>query len=66
MGRQPDWEVFQVREIKTTEDKQPKKIWTKLGVLFVHERGESMTLYLDALPFERELVLLRPKEKEVK
>ena len=55
-----NFELFTVREIEGSE----KKIWTKIGVLFVHESGESAKILLDALPLDREIVCLKPKVKE--
>jgi hypothetical protein len=35
-------------------------VWTKIGVAFPHERGNGLTVTLDAAPFDGRIVLLEP------
>ncbi len=35
-----------------------KSAWTKIGAAFPHERGNGLTVCLDAVPFDGRVVLL--------
>ena len=34
--------------------------WTRIGAAFPHESGAGLTVVLDAVPFDRRIVLLEP------
>lgn len=54
-----DYVVYAVREREGN-----KNIWTRIGAAFKHDKAEGLTIYLDALPVGRKIVLMPPKEAE--
>ena len=51
-GKRPDW------VLKLVKDER----WTDLGVAFVNEKSDSISILSDALP--QKLVLMRPRERD--
>lgn len=40
-----------------------KSVWTRIGVAFPHERGNGLTVTLDAASFDGRIVLLEPGQE---
>ena len=58
MGSRPDYNAFVV-EKRGKDDSQ----WTKIGAAWPHGDGNGMTIYLQALPVNGEVVLRIPKNE---
>ena len=61
-SNKPAYIVFSVQE----RDRGQKAIWTRLGVVFKHQKGEGLNLALQAIPlnFDGRLVLMPPKDND--
>jgi hypothetical protein len=56
-GRRPDYSV------STVSPSENGDRWREIGVAFASERGETITILLDALPVSGKLVLTPPRER---
>ena len=54
--------AYTVKEIGSGDAK--RSIFTRVGAAFPHKDGLGFNLELDAIPFERKLVVLPPRDKE--
>ncbi len=63
MSNQPKYHAFTVRE----RGNGRKAIWTRIGVVWAHEKSAGLNLELEALPvtFDGRIVLLPPKGRDV-
>ena len=61
MSNSPKYHAFTVRD----RGNGRKAIWTRVGVVWAHDKGAGLNLELEALPFnfDGRLVLLPPKDK---
>jgi hypothetical protein len=58
MSNQPTLIAYTVKE--HGDGKKP--IWTRIAAAFPYERGNGLTIQLDALPLGDRIVLTEPKE----
>ena len=59
-GKRPDYVVNSVVEMSGGKSR-----WREVGVGFVNEKSDSITLQLDAVPLTGKLLLTRPKDRSV-
>ena len=59
MSNKPTYYAFSVRN----RDKGKSAIWTRLGVVWAHDKGQGLNLDIEALPlnFDGRIVLMPPK-----
>lgn len=57
-NKQPTLIAYSVKEL----GKGKPSIWTKIGAAFAHEKGQGLTVQLDALPLSDRIVLREPKK----
>ncbi len=57
-GKKPDYSVNTVLQTENGDR------WREIGVAFSSERGDTITVLLDALPVSGKLVLMPPRERE--
>lgn len=57
-SKAPDFIVHTIRE------ERGKKYWTRIGAAWAHKDKNGFNIELEALPINRRLVLLVPKEKD--
>jgi hypothetical protein len=54
--------VYTVREFKRNGSDETEQSWTSIGAAFPNKKDEGFTIMLDALPFDRKLVVRPPKD----
>ena len=65
MSKLPQWDVFTVEEVSEEERRAGKKAyWTKIGGGWDSEKGDTITIALQALPLNGRIVLRPPLPKE--
>jgi len=66
MSADPVLIAFTVRR----NPKSGRKIWTKVGHVYPHDKGSGLTLVLEVLPipakFDGRIVMLEPNERDFK
>jgi len=48
----------------TVQTKGEKAFWNRIGAAWLHQDGNGMTLDLEAIPFDRKIVLRAPREQD--
>lgn len=57
-GNKPTFYAYIVRD----RGRDRPGIWTRIGAAWPHEKGNGLTVTLDALPLDGRIVLMEPKE----
>jgi hypothetical protein len=60
----PDYRATTPTEYENAKGKQT--LWTNIGSAFKSEKGDSITVLLNALPVNGKIVLIVPKDDEQK
>lgn len=57
MSNKPTFIAYSVKDA----GKGKKSFWTKIGGAWPHEKGQGLTVQLDALPVDGRIILVPPK-----
>jgi len=57
MSNKPSYLAYAVKD----RGRKQKSIWTRIGAAWPHEKGDGLTLQLDANPIDGRVLLMKPK-----
>jgi hypothetical protein len=62
MSNKPNYYAFSVKD----RGRGKTAIWTRIGAVWAHEKGQGLNIELEALPlnFDGKIVLMPPKSEE--
>ncbi len=60
MSNKPNFNAYAIKDA----GRGKKSFWTKIGGAVPHEKGQGLTIQLDALPIDGRIILMPPKPED--